>query len=193
MEQPVYVPIVKAKKNDIGALRDVAESKRSNIRPLLELAEYGSTDNDAILNRFVGRLSALNWPHAPYVDLYSFLPEALLSNGRNATTEGFRRIASLGLPAIPTYGLSRNDMLWADLGDSALKLNNGFCFRVDIDDLDDQSEPTWAEVIERSGEMQLPAQSVDIVIDLRFIGNIDQSNQNVDAMRHRSISPRIQT
>ncbi len=178
MEQPIYVPVVKAKKNDLDALRDVAKSKRGGIRPLLELAEYGSTDNDAILNSFIRRLSAFNWPLAPYVDLYSFLPDALADNGRNATTEGFRLIASRGLAAIPTYGLARNDNLWAELGRLAIALKNGFCFRIDIDDLDDlddQSEETWVEILERSAEMHLGAQQVDIVVDLRFIVSLRQA------------------
>jgi hypothetical protein len=96
MEQPIYVPIVKAKKNDLDALRNVPRTNRGGVRPLLELAEYESTDNDAILNKFVARLSAFDWPIAPYVDLYSFMPDASVSNGRNATTEGFRLIASKG-------------------------------------------------------------------------------------------------
>jgi hypothetical protein len=172
MEQPMYVPIVKAKKNDLDALRDVSNDNRAVVRPLLELAEYGSSDNDAILNRFIGRLSAFDWPLAPYVDLYSFLPNALVRNGHNATTEGFRLIASKGLRAIPTYGMERNDKLWEELGPLALELNNGFCFRIDIDDLDDQSEQTWVQILERSAEMNLRSQQVDVVIDLRFIGGI---------------------
>jgi hypothetical protein len=101
------------------------------------------------------------------------LPDALVSNGQNATTEGFRLIASRGFPAIPTYGLARNDNLWADLGRSAIALNTGFCFRIDIDDLDDQSEQTWVEILERSAEMHLSAQQIDVVVDLRFIGEME--------------------
>jgi hypothetical protein len=172
MEQPSYVPIVKAKRNDLNALRDVPSSKRDGIRPLLELAEYESTDHDETLSEFTNRLAAFTWPHAPYIDLYSFLPDAAVQNGRNATTEGFKLIASRGIHAIPTYGLQRNDALWGDLGKIAAQLNSGFCFRIDIEDLDDQSEDSWVAIIERSAEMNLPPTAIDIVLDLRSIGDI---------------------
>src|SRR5205085_1703760 len=142
MSAVVYVPIVKAKRNDIASLSDVIPSNRRAIRPLLELAEYGSTDCDAILRGLLNRLSQFQWPHPPYIDLYSFLPHALVSSGANATVEGFRRIAARGLRVIPTYGFQRNDALWTDLGAVATQLRAGFCFRVDIDDLDDQAEQT---------------------------------------------------
>src|SRR5687767_7731064 len=104
MGSVVYVPIVKAKRNDLASLNDVFPTNRRAIRPLLELAEYGSTDSDAILRGLLRRLIAFEWPHPPYLDLYSFLPHARVSNGANATVEGFRRIAAEGLRVIPTYG-----------------------------------------------------------------------------------------
>ena len=171
MSSVVYVPIVKAKRNDIAALADVSQSNRQSIRPLLELAEYNSTDCDKILGAFLNRLARFTWPNAPYVDLYSFLPSACVASGVNATIEGFRQIASQGIGVIPVYGFERNDALWGDLGIVSRQLGNGFCFRVDIDDLDDQAEQTWANVIERSAEMGLTADEVDVVVDLRYVGD----------------------
>lgn len=77
MNAAIYVPIVKAKRNDIASLGDVDPSKQQVIRPLLELAEYGSMDCDAILRTFLKRLSLFTWPLTPYVDLYSFLPSVV--------------------------------------------------------------------------------------------------------------------
>ena len=169
----IYVPIVKAKRHDMASLGDVLPSSRPAIRPLLELAEYASTDNDAVLRGLLKRLSQFQWPHPPYMDLYSFLPHARVSSGANATIEGFRQIAAHGLRVIPTYGFQRNDTLWRDLGQIAKRLRAGFCFRVDIDDLDDQAEQTWSEIIERAADMGISAAEVDLIVDLRYIGNVD--------------------
>lgn len=171
MNSVIYVPIVKAKRNDIASLSDVTPSNRRAIRPLLELAEYNSADCDRILGTFLTRLARFAWPHAPYVDLYSFLPEACVASGINATVEGFRQIAARGIGVIPTYGFERNDALWDDLGSVAKQLGNGFCFRVDIEDLDDQAEQTWVNIIERSAGMGLGPGDVDVVLDLRFVGD----------------------
>jgi len=173
MNAVVYVPIVKAKSNDIAALGDVNPSKRRDIRPLLELAEYDATDNDAILRSFVKRLIRVKWPHPPYVDLYSFMPNAIVADGTNATVDGFRRIAAAGLRVIPTYGFGLNDGIWGDLAAVARQMGVGFCFRVDIDDLDDQAEQTWSEVLERAAQMGFGATAVDIIVDLRFVGDSD--------------------
>jgi hypothetical protein len=171
MAAPIYVPVVKAKRNDMASLRDVAESKKSEIRPLLELAEYGSTEHDKIIAGCVTRLAQFSWPIAPYVDLYSLLPNAVVASGVNATVEGFCQIAARGIDIIPTYGFERNDDLWRDLGDVSRELRTGFCFRVDVEDLDDQAEQTWINIIERSAEMGLVAGDIDVIVDLRFIGN----------------------
>jgi len=171
MASTIYVPVVKAKRNDLASLSNVIPSNRVGIRPLLELAEYDSTGNDTILEACLSRLERFSWPTAPYVDFYSFLPNAHVASGVNATVEGFRQIAARGINVIPTYGFERNDDLWGDLGEVARHVGSGFCFRVDIDDLDDQAEQTWVSIIERSAEMGLAAKDVDIIVDLRYVGD----------------------
>lgn len=173
MANPIYVPVVKAKRNDMASLSDIPLVDQSDIRPLLELAEYGSMEYDRIVETFASRLAAFSWPIPPYVDLYSLRPDALVASGANATVEGFRQIASRGISIIPTYGFERNDSIWSDLGELAEVFRTGFCFRVDLDDLDDQSEQTWVNIIERSAEMGLTPADIDVLVDLRFIG--DQS------------------
>jgi hypothetical protein len=68
--------------------------------------------------------------------------------------------------------LQRNDALWGDLGVVADALGTGFCFRVDVEDLGDQADQTWIEIIERSAEMGLTDAHVDVIVDLRFVGAI---------------------
>lgn len=171
MSTPIYVPVVKAKKNDIHALSDIHASNRPGIRPLLELAEYDSSDNDRTLETLARRLGEFSWPIAPYVDLYSFRPDARVTAGTNATVEGFRVLAARDIAVIPTYGFERNDGLWTDLGQVARTIGKGFCFRVDLEDLDDQAEQTWVNIIERSAEMGLDASDIDVIVDLRFVGD----------------------
>lgn len=195
MNAAIYVPIVKAKRNDIASLGDVDPSKRNAIRPLLELAEYGSSDSDAVLRALLAKLVQFKWPVAPYVDLYSFLPDASVASGVNATVEGFRLVAAAGLSVIPTYGFQRNESLWGDLGSVARQLGTGFCFRVDIEDLDDQAEQSWSDIIERSAQMKLAGESVDVVIDLRYVGDTKPARlfaltQGFLAIRPNGFKPR---
>jgi len=111
MDAPIYVPVVKAKRNDIASLGGVVPANRPAIRPLLELAEYSSSDCDQILGALVTRLARFTWPHAPYVDLYSFLPDARVASGVNddwlTALNGFRtRGIGVLLVEYPGYGRS---------------------------------------------------------------------------------------
>lgn len=171
MNEITYVSIVKAKANDIAALTQLDASTRQIVRPLLELAEYEATDNDATLSKFIKHITPLRFPHLPYVDLYSFMPDAIVADSTNATLAGFQRIAAAGLKVIPTYGFGRNDSIWQGLAASAKEMNSGLCFRVDIDDLDDNSEQTWEELLERTAQMGLGPEELDIIVDLRFVGD----------------------
>jgi len=51
---------------------------------------------------------------------------------------------------------------WPLLYTEVPKMGRGFCFRVDIDDLDERSEETWEAVLERGAQLNLTPNAIDI-------------------------------
>lgn len=195
-----YVPIVKGKRNDIEAVSMLTNDVRGLVKPLVEVMPIDrkkftvETHIEKFANYIIKFL-----PHGEiFVDFYGLLPDEKLKNGSNAIISGFSHLKERGCVVTPTYGLDRNDKLWAQLKSVVSDFNQGFCFRISIDDLDDKAEETWDQIIERTSDMALFPPQVDIVVDLRFVGDknendlknmvIDFLALNSNASKYRSVT-----
>lgn len=167
-----YVPVIKGKQNDLKAASRIRDETKPFVKPLVELIPVPS---DVFIDDHLEKFAHNVVKHLSnvelFVDFYGFKPGANLQSGIDATIGGFRLLRSMGVYVTPTYGFERDDSLWTPLRTEVQKIGRGFCFRVDIDDLDDRSEETWAAILERSAELGLTPKSVDIFLDLRYVGN----------------------
>ncbi len=171
----VYTPIVKGKANDFKAVANLTSVSKSSIKPFIELLPVPEqTKIDKHLEKFANNLSQ----HLPsgeiFVDFYGLVPGNVTENGENAVAAGFQALADHGRLVTPAYGFERDAAVWPHLRTVVKKMNRGFCFRVDIDDLDDQTEDTWLEIIERSSELKIAPPETDLLIDLRDIREFDR-------------------
>lgn len=169
-----YVPIVKGKSNDLNAIADTSVGARELIKPLIELSEIKPDESiDEALGAFVDRVVRMAPRGKAFVDLYALTPSATTAGGGNATIAGFAMLAQAGRRFTPVYGFALNDSIWPQLSVLAKQVGRGFCFRIDGDDLDDKSDETWGQIIERTADLGIRPQEIDILIDLRFIGERD--------------------
>lgn len=173
-EEYFYVPIIKCKINDLIALNKVSHRSRLITKPLIEITPTDTNKGvDKNLTQFLTRLKK----YAPlgniFVDFYGFNPGEKTSHGDNAVTFGFDAIKGQGRVVTPCYGFSRDGAIWSELRPIVSSFGQGFCFRIDADDLDDQAEDTWVEIIERTQELDLESSSVDLMIDLRDMSSVD--------------------
>jgi len=53
-------------------------------------------------------------------------------------------------------------VLWPLLCTEVQKMGRGFCFGIDIDDLDERSEETWEAVLERGAQLDLTPNAIDM-------------------------------
>ena len=171
-EAPVYVPIVKGKQFDILATKELDSTARAKLMPLIEAmpADLKKSALDEHIVKFCDRIRK----HLPkgrlFVDFRGIDPEATVDGGVNAILFGFQLLKMNGRPVTPVYGLARNDALWAKLGEIAQDFNQGFCFRLTGDDLDDFAvEDTWEQIVERTADIGLPFGRVDILVDFGSI------------------------
>lgn len=166
-----YVPVIKGKENDLKAVSRVKVVSKSLFKPLVEIVPLPPKRTiDEHLDKFAHHLVKHVSGRDVFVDFYGFLPGAKLKSGVDATIGGLRLLKNKGLVVTPAYGFDRDDALWTPLQAEVQKLSNGFCFRVDIDDLDDRSEETWEAILERSAQLYLSPGNIDIFVDLRYVG-----------------------
>ena len=196
----VYVPIIKGKKNDLDAVSKLSDEVRALIKPLVEAmpVDRKKATVEAHIEKFVNYIVKYLPSGEMFVDFYGLSPDVTMKDGTNAIIAGFNLLKKYGRAITPTYGLERNDDLWHQFKAIVNYFEKGFCFRISIDDLDDKSEETWAQVIERTSSMGLSPAQVDIVIDLRFVGDKDENDLknlvidflafNTNASKYRSVT-----
>ncbi|MGH8547449.1 MAG: beta family protein [Methylococcales bacterium] len=170
----VYTPIVKGKANDFKAVANLTSGARAAIKPLIELLPVPAESSiDPHLIKFADNIAN----HLPsgeiFVDFYGLLPGDVTRDGANAVATGFHMLVDRGRVVTPAYGFDRDDAVWTQLRSVVKRMNCGFCFRIDIDDLDDQAEDTWSEIIERASELKIVPAQADLLIDLRDIRQMD--------------------
>lgn len=171
----LYSPIIKGKLNDLKAVGRLSDSTRSKIKPLIEIMPL-PMENAGVekhLKKFVGYITKYAQGGEAFVDFYGLKPKMKTSEGVDAILAGFRLLSEQGVSITPTYGFDRDDDLWDSLRTIIKEFGKGFCFRIDIDDLDYQAEAAMSQVIERSSELGLKPKNIDLLIDLRDLSNCD--------------------
>lgn len=165
-----YSPIVKGKLNDLKALGRITSKARSVVKPMIEAMPLSKGGDVA---KHIWKFAHYVVKHVPlgeiYVDFYGLTPGLKVPDGRDAVVAGFDLLKGLGRNVTPAYGFGRDDDLWVQLSDVITANARGFCFRIDIDDLDDQAEETWSQILERSAAMKLAPDQIDLMLDLRYI------------------------
>jgi hypothetical protein len=172
----VYVPLVKGKKNDLIAVGKVFNDVRQLMKPLIEAMPVNP--KKPLVEEHVFKLCEQIRKHLPigeiFVDFYGLMPDATIPDGTNATLHGFALLKAFGRPVTPAYGLERNDNLWDSLGEIARNFGKGFCFRLSRDDLAEYSfDDVWSQIIERTAQMLLPQNQIDLLLDMRHIDGED--------------------
>jgi T4 beta protein len=164
-----YIPIVKGKQYDLRALGQLQTENRILIKPLIELPPTPpNLGVDEYLNKFIQDLIKYGGEGRLFVDFYGFLPGESIKNGTLATIAGYESLLKIAQQQVtPVYGFGRDDMLWEQLGQVVKLHDQGVCFRLEEDDLEeDAAEETWENILTRSEQLGCSLKNIDILIDL---------------------------
>jgi hypothetical protein len=172
----IYVPLVKGKENDLKATGKVFNDVRQVMKPFIEAMPVNP--KNPLVEEHVFKLCSHIRKHLPigeiFVDFYGLMPDATISDGTNATLHGYALLKAFGRSVTPAYGFERNDALWDSLGEIARGFGKGFCFRLSRDDLAEYSfDDVWSQIIERTAQMKLSQDQVDLLLDMRHIDGDD--------------------
>jgi hypothetical protein len=190
MTMYLYSPIIKGKANDLQALGKADPAVRALIKALIDIRPVpkGKTV-DQHIKKLATDFSALPIDAEVFVDFYGFLPGQSDAAGHNATIAGYDSLLGSGRFVTPVYGFGRDDTLWPQLRRVVKQHKKGFCFRIELDDIDDESENTWEQILVRSAELGLESSQVDLFIDLRDIRTLDVDDLQEKVTDFLSLQP----
>ena len=131
-----YVPILKAKRGEFVALRQLTAPQSQLLTPLLEVPPFDEDgDSDALLRMLDGKLKLLEdaWKDRGrvFVDLIQVDDDAVVPDGRHALKYLVEEARARGIEAVPTTSLGRSPAHQAAVADLHASFNCGLCLRVD--------------------------------------------------------------
>ncbi len=168
---PVYVPILKGRQGEFGALKQIQQVTRQSILPLIEIVPAPSDDRNALkqlINRTAKKLGL--WAGDRLLLDAGLLPtDVEISNGLGAV--GFSAAAAMGefVKAIPVVRL--NDEVQAHLDAAAVNVRhaNGIAIRLNAEDLDEDSEDIEVALSDLLVRLGADPSEVDLILDLGVV------------------------
>lgn len=174
-----YVPILKAKEGEFGALSDLDLHVRSLVTPLLEIPgipyDYVNDRPARTLDAHVGGIAEkikANWGDGRpvYIDFSAHSAEQHLADGRHALDLILAEAQAVNVHTIPVVYPSDSDSALAAVARFAAPTGMGACIRLTVDDFNEE-----IDVEDRVGglldRLNLSASETDLILDLKEIGS----------------------
>jgi hypothetical protein len=173
-----YVPILKGKMGERGALETLTPAVKSALTPLIEVPpipwdhdnETPAKTVDAHIARIAQQLVAC-WGQTDrlFLDFNLLDPAAQTAQGVHALKAVLDDARTLGLMAVPVVGLARGQDYENAVQDAISQDARGLCLRLDGDDYEDPIALT-GEVDDLLTRIGTSPADADLVIDLAAIG-----------------------
>jgi hypothetical protein len=175
MSDPIiYVPILKGKQGEFGALRLLAEKVRLKIMPCIEVPpapyDFKNQRPKITIDRHLATVADYlrrSWGHLPFfLDVGLLPPEARTSDGQHPVDKLFDVCNEKGLRPVPVSAPHRDA---AHEGAVATRASaNGVCLRLPVDELLNGDAQQVIKSLLASVKITERAK-VDIILDLGFI------------------------
>jgi len=193
----IYTPVVKGKMYDLKALGKLSASARAVVKPLVEAMPVPKERSiEEHLDKFSHYLKKYYPLGSIFIDFYGLMPGAITSEGHSGVIAGYKLLKMKGRIGTPTYGFERDDSIWTALREIVDSFGQGFCFRIELEDMDDAAEDTWANIIGRTAELGLNPSEIDLLVDLRDVGKSDVSDLKervIDFLSYKPIDHEYRT
>ncbi len=173
MTRRKYVPVLKGKLGEFGALRNMRHDEKRFVTPLIEIPPipWDHQNNqpaksvDQHLSKVDGLL-AKSWgvDHLLFLDFLWIGEKERMPDGTHPMENLFERTRNVGLKAIPVTALVRGDDYQNACRRIAARDQRGMCLRLQTEDLGQTDvESEVAEIMKRIG---VSAGEVDLLLDL---------------------------
>ncbi len=136
-----YVPLLKAKEGEFGALSELTEGVKNSISPLIDIFPDSKTSLDKRLARIAKRIRTTWGCDRPiFVDQFGIKLKERVSGGKHPLTFIFDCLRKLNVKAIPSTGFDRDEAYNEALEKIVNKDNRGICIRLLIEDMESMHE-----------------------------------------------------
>lgn len=172
-----YVPILRHKRAEMGALRNTSDADSKNITPLIEfrpnlldLKSNPKFEADLDFAYELVKRTAEAWTRPYFVDfgLDEYLPQ--FQSGKHPLCTYFNELSRLHFSAIPTTGLRRARVYQNAVAETVNRHNSSLCLRLNTEDLYDHQLHT--RISQLVANVRLTPQEIHLIVDLGITKNI---------------------
>ncbi len=171
MRDASYVPVLKGRQGEFGALSKIQPTTRSKILPLLEVVPVNADDESAAresVDRTTRKLSS--WAGDDLILDVGLLPTADdLGGGLGVTHYAVKQSCEKGINAIPVVRLGDNDQVRFDVRRSNEDFGSGVAIRINSEDMDEDPDDVDESVATLLTDLNIGRTSADLVLDLGVV------------------------
>jgi hypothetical protein len=177
MSASQYIPIVKGRDGEYGALSSLSTRTLKVVTPLLEIPpipwDFPKQKPAKTIDQHLKKLGvkvekAWSGGYPIFVDLLWLEGENPMASGEHPLVYSFKELRSRGVQAIPVFGLTRSAGYLGATARVVLKDRRGACLRVQREDFEDFTD--LPKVIESIlDEVHVSAEDVDLILDLKSL------------------------
>ncbi len=164
-----YVPILKAKEGEFGALSELTEKVKKQITPVIDIYKEDNSGKalDVYLHKIGNKiLSSWGDTHPIFVDLFGINLKDRVSDGSHPLTYLFDHLRTIKVKAIPLTGFDRDEAYNEALSSIIKNDEMGFCVRILADDMvdtDDLSDNLNTLLV----DLNVAEKSIHLLLDFR--------------------------
>jgi hypothetical protein len=173
-----YVPILKGRAGEYGALREMTADVKAGLTPLIEVPpipwDFEREEPDKTIDQHLERLSSKivqSWgvERPLFLDLLWLAPEERMANGDHPLAHVFGIAREDGLQLVPVTGLVRGEEYQSSCRDVVAEDARGICVRLQKEDFE-ESDDLSTQLAELLNALGVPASAADLLLDLRSVG-----------------------
>lgn len=172
----IYVPILKGKAGEFGALRQLEMPALSLIKPFFDVAripldgdDQPSRTVDQHLDNFVsGITSVWNSDRSGYFDVYDLDLDSRTANGQHPVSYIADALSAASINLVVTSGFDRDDAYQAAVKTAHRKLRSGLCVRLLRDDIDSVAV-TINGIEDLAKSVAVGPEETDVILDFRAL------------------------
>jgi hypothetical protein len=166
-----YIPILKAKDGEFGALSELPIEIKNKISPLIDVFDTESSTKslDFRLDKIATKIKTAWGDSQPvFIDLFGIDLDKRVSGGLHPLLFIFERLRNLNVQAIPSIGFDRDEAYNRALRNIVNEDNRGVCIRLLKDDMDNTDELEY-NLESLLGDLNIVLNDVHILLDFRTL------------------------
>lgn len=190
-----YIPILKGKNGEFGALAKLAKEVKKQVTPLIDVVRLSHAKKNETLEGHLKNTAekiSTSWgtEHTIYIDLFDIDLTNRTSEGIHPMAQIFDYLSQEGVKSIPSTGLDRDDDYNLEVKKISQVEGRGVCIRILKEDMD-FIEDLIAGLDSLMGFLKVDIKDVHLLLDFRAIESVDMDSNLKRALTTINSIPKI--